>query len=219
MYVPARFRETRPEALAAAIRDVRLAALVTPGGADGVTVSHVPVVLRDEGGPDAWVLETHVARPNPHWRLAAADAPAPSVAVFRGPHHYVSPSWYASKREHGRVVPTWTYVAVHCHGLLEAVDDRGWLLRHVAELSDAGEAGREHPWAVSDAPPDYVDGLARAIVGLRLRVSRVEGAWKMNQHRPEADRAGTIAGLAAEPAGAPVAEVMRALEAARSTAG
>ncbi len=211
MYVPRQFREERPEVLAAAVRGLQLATLVT-AGPDGLLVSHVPMRLAI-GADGAWELTAHVARPNPHWSLAGSG---PSVAVFQGPHAYISPSWYPSKREHGRVVPTWTYIAVHAHGRLEAIEDEAWLRAHLGALTEANEGGRAQPWGIGDAPEDYVRGLTRAIVGLRLAVTLVEGAWKMNQHRSEADRLGAIGGLGAEPGGEAVAVVMRALDAARS---
>ena len=113
------------------------------------------------------------------------------------------------------MVPTWNYIAVHAHGRLQAVQDEAWLLAHLDDLTGANEAGREHPWAVADAPADYVRGLARAVVGLRLPVERAEGVWKMIQHRGEGDRLGAIDRLAQEPGGQAVADVMRELEAAR----
>ena len=211
MYVPKQFREERTHVLARAIRRIQLATLITPG-ADGLQISHLPMVLKgDEAG--GWTLEAHVARANPHWRHAGPDAA--SVAVFQGPQAYVSPSWYASKREHGRVVPTWNYIAVHVSGRLEPVQDEAWLLGHLGDVTDANEAGREHPWAVTDAPGGFVRGLARAIVGLRMAVSGIEGAWKLIQHKPEADRLGAMAGLDGEPHGAEIAELMRQAEAAR----
>lgn len=214
MYVRKQFREERPEVLARAIREIQLAALVTPGGPEGgLQISHVPMVLK-ESADGARTLEFHVARPNPHWRLAGTGAP--SAAIFQGPQAYISPSWYATKREHGKVVPTWNYIAVHAHGVLELVEDEAWLLAHIGELTAANEAGRDHPWAVSDAPADYVQGMTRAIVGLRLGVARFEATWKMAQHRSEDDRLGAIAGLDAEPRGRAVAAVMRALETARA---
>ncbi len=208
MYVPRQFREERPEILAGAIRDIGFAALVT-SGADDLQISHVPIVLK-EG--DAWMLETHVARPNPHWERAQR----PTVAIFQGPQSYISPSWYATKREHGKVVPTWNYIAVHVHETLEVVDDEAWLLAHLNDLTRENEETREALWEVSDAPAEFIRGLTRAIVGLRLRVTRAEGAWKMIQHRSENDRLGTIAGLEAEAGGQDVARVMRDLEAARA---
>jgi len=211
MYVPRQFREVRRDILACAMRRIQFATLVTPV-TDGLQVSHVPMVLK-EAEDDGWTLETHVARPNPHWQLAGASVA--SVAVFQGPQAYVSPSWYATKREHGKVVPTWNYIAVHAHGTLEAVEDQAWLLGHLNDLTNANEAGREQSWKVADAPADFVNGLTRAIVGLRLPVERVEAAWKMIQHRSEGDRLGTIGGLETDPHGQGVAEIMRALEAAR----
>ena len=209
MYVPKQFREERPEILARAIRDIGLAALATTV-ADELQVSHVPMVLKEDAG-GAWTLETHVARPNPHWQRPGGA----TVAIFQGPQSYVSPSWYPTKREHGRVVPTWNYIAVHAHGALEVVDDETWLLAHLDDLTRENEAGRAHPWNVSDAPAEFIRGLTRAIVGLRLPVRRAEGAWKMIQHRSEGDRLGTIAGLETEPAGREVARTMRELEALR----
>jgi transcriptional regulator len=210
MYIPRQFREERPDVLARAVRDIQFAALVT-NAAEGLYVTHMPWVLVEDAD-GAWTLQGHVARANPHWMMAGAA----SVAIFQGPHAYVSPSWYATKREHGKVVPTWNYIAVHLHGVLEAVEDRDWLLAHLDDLTSANEAGRAQPWAVSDAPADFVHGLTRAIVGVRLRVERREGAWKMIQHRSEGDRLGTIAGLDGAPRGHAVADVMRALEAARA---
>lgn len=208
MYIPRQFREERLDILAAAMREIGLAALVT-GGSD-LQISHVPMVLK-EGDP--WVLETHVARPNPHWQRAAG----PTVAIFQGPQSYISPSWYATKREHGRVVPTWNYIAVHAHGTLEVVDDKAWLLAHLDDLTRENEAGRAAPWHVADAPAEFIRGLTRAIVGLRMRVDRTEGAWKLIQHRSEGDRLGTIAGLETEAGGGGVADAMRTLETARTT--
>jgi transcriptional regulator len=215
MYTPPQFREDRPEILAAAIRDIQLAAIVT-AGPSGLEVSHAPMVLKEEG--EGFVLEAHLARANGHWRALGEGAPA--VAIFGGPQAYVSPSWYPSKREHGKVVPTWNYVAVHAHGRMEAVTDAAWLRAHLDDLTAANEAGRPRAWAVSDAPAEFVSKLSSAIVGLRMPVERLEGSWKMIQHRPEGDRHGTIEGLSADGHGPAreVAAVMRALEDARRPA-
>lgn len=200
MYRPANFAEDRLEVLLEAVQGIGLATLVTPTPED-IVVTHVPVVARLDG--ERMMLETHVARANPHWRAAGAS----SVAIFQGPHSYVTPSWYPSKAEHGKVVPTWSYISVHAHGSLEAVEDPGWLLRHLEELSSANEVGRDRPWEVSDAPETFVAALSRGIVGLSMTAERVEGVWKMNQHKAEADREGTRLGLAgAGPMGAALAE-------------
>jgi transcriptional regulator len=126
----------------------------------------------------------------------------------------VSPSWYETKRQHGKVVPTWNYVVVHAHGTLEVVEDRDWLLAHLGDLVAANEGRREQPWAITDAPAEFIDGMTRAIVGLRLTVERLEGKWKMIQNRSEADRLGTLAGLSAsaDPKDRAVAAIMRGLE-------
>ena len=122
-----------------------------------------------------------------------------ALVIFPGPDAYVSPSWYPAKAEHGRVVPTWNYVAVHVHGTLRFVQDRAFLRRHLEELTARHEAGRERPWAVDDAPAEYVAGLERAIVGVEIAITRVEGKWKMSQNRPAADIDGVVRGLAASP--------------------
>ncbi len=213
MYTPTQFREDRPEVLAATVHDIRFATLVT-ATADGYHASHLPMVLkREEGG---YVLEAHVASPNPHWEVFRSG-PLPSLAIFQGPQAYVSPSWYETKRQHGRVVPTWNYIAVHAHGPMSIVEDRTWLLSHLEELTDANEGSREHPWAVSDAPADFIGNLVGAIVGLRLQVARFEGSWKLIQHRSEGDRQGAAAGLCASPrvGDQAVGRIMRDLEAAR----
>ncbi len=213
MYVPRQFREERHDVLVAAMRDIQFATLVT-AGPGGLEVTHLPTVLVEDG--DEIALECHVARGNPHWR-AAGDAEA-SIAIFQGPQAYVHPGWYASKKESGKAVPTWNYVAVHAHGTLGVFDDPEEIGRHVAQLTARNETGRADPWAVTDAPEDYIAGMKKAIVGMRLAVKRLEGSWKLIQHKPEADRIGAIAGLSAETAedSRAVAELMRIAEAERA---
>lgn len=194
MYAREASRETRPDILKAAIRDIHFAMLITPSDGE-IHCTHLPMMLIEEED-GALHLEGHVARGNPHWR--ALDRPAPSLAVFQGPQAYVSPSWYETKRETGKVVPTWAYVAVHAHGLLQRIEDGDHLARHLVQLTDRNETGRADPWSVDDAPEGFVTALSRGIVGLSLRIERLEGTWKLNQHRSDADRAGMIAGLGAE---------------------
>lgn len=188
MYAPPAFQEDRTDVLRAAIGDITFGALVTQTD-DGPVVTHVPMMLT--GPDDAMVLETHVARGNPHWRSTG-----PTVAIFQGPHAYIRPGFYPSKAETGKVVPTWTYIAVHAHGMLTAVQDGDWLHAHVTAMTNKMELGRPAPWAVDDAPAGYIASLQRGIVGLRMPVTRLTGAWKVNQHKSEADRAGTARGLA-----------------------
>lgn len=173
------------------IARLRFATLVV-NGPEGPVAAHLPMVA-EAARPD--VLLGHVAHANPIVKLLH-DAPA-ALACFVGPDAYVTPGWYASKREHGKVVPTWNYIAVHARGRIEPVDDAEGLRAIVAALTDAMEADRPEPWAVEDAPSDFLAGMLKAIVGFRLHVSALEGSAKLSQNRPEADRAGVLAGLAA----------------------
>jgi transcriptional regulator len=182
MYVPDMFREDRPDVLHDAVRRIGFATLIT----HGLEANHLPMLL------DGNVLRGHVARANPVWKAGAGEA----LAIFLGPHAYVSPSWYPSKAETGKAVPTWNYITVHARGLINWVQEPDWLRAHVGALSDANEAGREQPWSITDAPASYVDGLVRAIVGFELTVTKFEGKWKLSQNRDDADHAGAREGLA-----------------------
>jgi transcriptional regulator len=182
MYLPLYFREERVPVLHALIGERPLATLVTIGP-DGMTANHIPMLIDPEPLPFGTLLG-HVARGNPVWR----DAGTSALAIFTGPDHYISPSWYPAKQEHGKVVPTWNYAAVHAHGTLRVHDDREWLRALVTRLTETHEAQFERPWSVADAPADYVDGLLKAIVGIEIPIQRLEGKWKMGQNRPDADR-------------------------------
>ena len=190
MYLPPAFREERVNVLHAFMRENPLATLVTVG-ADGIVANHIPLLIDPDPLPSG-TLFGHVARTNPVWREFSSENP--SLAIFSGPEHYISPSWYPSKQEHGRVVPTWNYVAVHAYGRLQIHEDPDWLRNLVTRLTATHEDRFEQPWQVSDAPADYVDGLLKAIVGIELRIERIEGKWKMGQNRSEADRRGALAG-------------------------
>lgn len=185
-----------PAFLGEAISQIGFGALTTyadPAGQAGFEISHVPVVVKMEG--EQVVIEAHVARANPHWKLAGRGQ---SVFVFQGPNSYVSPSFYPSKQEHGRAVPTWAYIAVHAHGHFETVQDAAWLQQHLQELTVKHEAHRKEPWSLQDAPVAYLAALKRGIVGLRFKPERLEGRWKVNQFKSTADRQGTIEGLMRE---------------------
>jgi transcriptional regulator len=192
MYTPPAFRLQELPAIHDAIRAARLATLVT-ATAEGLIGTPLPLFLVPEEG-EYGTLYGHVARANPQWRLAPAGE---AMALFMGPDAYVSPSWYPSKREHGKVVPTWNYVAVHAYGTVSFFDDPARLLDLVTRLTDLHEGARAAPWAVGDAPADFVQAQLKGIVGLRLPVARLEGKRKMSQNRSEADRACVAAGLAA----------------------
>jgi transcriptional regulator len=180
--------------LQAAIRDAGLATLVTLTG-QGLVASHVPLLLDPEPAPYGTLLG-HLARPNPQATDSRTDPEA--LAIFHGPEAYITPSWYATKRETGKVVPTWNYVAVHAYGPLRFFDDPRRLLEIVTRLTERHETPRAQPWAVADAPAEFIAGMLRGIVGFELPITRLEGKRKMSQNRPPADRAGVIAGLSAE---------------------
>lgn len=205
MYVPAHFAEPDTQVLLDFIEAHPLGVLVTAApaddGAPSLFATHLPLVLDRTRGTHG-VLQGHVARANPHVAHAAraATAGGEALVIFAGPDAYVTPSWYASKQEHGRVVPTWNYVAVHATGTVRIVDDADFLLRHLAALTARHEAGREHPWATADAPAGYIERQAQSTVGVEIDVTRLEGKWKMSQNRTAADIAGVVAGLAASPA-------------------
>src|SRR5262245_21442523 len=191
MYVPRHFAETRVEVLHDLIRRYPLGALVvtTP---DGPEASHIPFEIDLQPAPFG-TLRCHLARANPLWQHIAAERPV--LVVFQGEQGYVSPSWYAAKQEHGKVVPTWDYVAVHANGVVNVVHDAAWLRRMVEDLTNRHEHGRADPWKVSDAPDEYVEKLLGAIVGMEIPVTKLIGKWKMSQNRSVADRQGVIAGL------------------------
>jgi len=193
MYVPKHFEERDIAVLHALIRSHPLGAWVTQASG-ALVVNHIPFLIDPEEGEHG-TLVGHVARANPVWRSFSEDTA--SVVVFQGPQAYVSPSWYPSKHEHGKAVPTWNYAVVHAHGLPRAIEDRGWLLAHVTRLSDVHESGQAVPWSVSDAPTGYIDTMINAIVGIEIPVTALEGKWKLSQNRPLPDRLGTIAGLRA----------------------
>ena len=164
-------------------------------GRDGPTASHVPMLLDAAPAPYG-ALRGHVARANPQWKDLAAGQPA--LAIFLGPDAYISPSWYATKKQTGKVVPTWNYVAIHAAGPVTFFDDADKLLALVTELTKRHEGPRREPWAVTDAPADYIQSMLRAIVGFELRIEKLEGKWKMSQNRPAEDRPGVVAGLCEE---------------------
>jgi transcriptional regulator len=188
MYNPASFAETRLDVLHAFIRDHPLGTLVT-NGPDGPEATHLPLFLDAPAG----LLRCHMARANPHWHRLEYDARV--LVIFAGADHYITPNWYPSKREEGKVVPTWNYTAVHAAGVARLFEDTTSLIRHLGELTDSQEVGFAEPWSVADAPPDYVEGMTKAIVGVEIAVDRIEGKWKLSQNRSAVDQDGVIAGL------------------------
>lgn len=189
MYNPAPFAEKRIDVLDDFIRKNPLATLISCGAA-GLTASHLPMVLHVE--EESPVLRCHLARANSQWKDFGEHASV--LAIFHGPEQYITPSWYASKQEHGKVVPTWNYVAVHVRGRAKLFEGPE-LLAHLSSLTDHNEGAFEKPWSVDDAPAQYIEALTKAIVGIEISVDSMEGKWKTSQNRPESDRHGVVTGL------------------------
>jgi transcriptional regulator len=191
MYLPKHFEQHDREQLIALMRERPLATLITITP-DGTSADLIPLeYIADEG--EHGTLRGHVARANPLWQRAGTIA----LAVFTGPEAYISPGWYASKQEHGKVVPTWNYTMVQARGELRAVEDAPWLHALVNRLTDHHESTQATPWHVSDAPDDYVQQMLRAIVGIEMPLTSLIGKWKISQNRSAADREGAAQGLAA----------------------
>jgi transcriptional regulator len=191
MYTPPAFRDDDRASILATLRSARIATFVT-ATTEGPMATPLPLLLDPDEGEHG-VLYGHLARANPQWRVPPVG---PALAIFHGPDAYVTPSWYETKRQTGKVVPTWNYVAVEATGPVEFFDDPDRLLDAVTRLTRLHEAERPAPWAVSDAPEDFVAAQLRGIVGLRMPIVRLEGKRKMSQNRPEADRHGVAEGLA-----------------------
>ncbi|HEY0624431.1 FMN-binding negative transcriptional regulator [Sphingomonas sp.] len=202
MYRPPAFREDRPALLHAAIRAHPLATLVTHGPS-GLTANLVPFTLV-EGAPA--LLRAHLAKANP--QLADLRAGGEALVIFQGPQAYVTPAWYPSKQEHGKVVPTWNYILVQAHGRSQVIDDTAWLRAQIDALTAQQEAGRAEPWAVSDAPPEFVAAQLKGISGVEIAIDRIEGKWKASQNQPAANREGVLAGLRALDPASPMAAAM-----------
>lgn len=192
MYTPSYFKDEDLASLHRQIEGTRLATLVT-ADESGLQAIHVPLLLDPDAGPNG-TLFGHLAKANPQWKtLASGEA----LVIFQGADAYISPSFYAAKAEHGKVVPTWNYLAVHAYGRAEVFTDPARLLQIVSGLTDKHEAGRAEPWAVSDAPADYIEKMLNGIVGFAIPIDRLEGKRKLNQNRSSEDIAGVSKGLAA----------------------
>jgi transcriptional regulator len=210
VYVPAHFKPGDAE-VQALLASGRAANLIT-ATADGLIATMLPLV---HDGPEAraglgpWgALLGHVARNNAQWRTPALGE---AMVILAGPDAYISPAWYATKREHGRVVPTWNYITAHAYGRLIIHDDLAWVEANVRQLSEHHEGTRAVPWSVDDAPEPYIAGQLKAIVGVEVVIDRIEGKWKLSQNRSDADIAGTIEGLEATGEGA-ISAAMRGLD-------
>ena len=191
MYCPDPFAETRPEILRALIQRYPLATLVNMGG-NGLEANHIPLYLAPSKGPQP-VLQGHVARANPLWREALPDDEV--LVIFQGPQHYISPSWYATKAETGKVAPTWNYAVVHAHGPLHVRDDPDWVRQQMVVLTAQQENGFTLPWQVDDAPQDFTERLIQQVVGIEIPISRWAGKWKVSQNQPLCNRDSVVAHL------------------------
>jgi transcriptional regulator len=197
MYLPKHFEQQDEAAMAQLLQLHPLATLAWQAG-DGLSAEHLPLLWERGAGDGAHgTLRGHVARANPVWRAASGTA---VLAVFQGPQAYITPSWYPSKAETAKVVPTWNYAVVHMHGRLRITEDAAWLRALVERLTDTHEAPRTQRWQVGDAPADYIEQMLRAIVGIEIPLASLVGKWKVSQNRSAADRAGVAAGLAASQA-------------------
>lgn len=207
MYQPPHFVETRLDVLHALIRAHPLGLLVI-NGPDGPVANPVPFLLDDEVG-ERGRLRAHLARANPQWRLIAENPGTTALVVFQGVDTYVTPSWYETKRETGKVVPTWNYAMVQARGPVRAIEDPDWIAAQVAALTATHEADRPQPWKVTDAPDAFVQAQIKGIVGIEIEIASLDGKWKVSQNRPIADRVGVAEGLEGEDSPSEMAELVR----------
>ena len=191
MYIPPHFEQPNIEVMHELIRSRPLATLVT-FGSSGINANHIPLHLSPTPEPFG-VLRGHVARSNPIWHDLAPDIDA--LAIFHGPDAYISPSWYATKQETGKVVPTWNYTVVHAYGSLRIIDDASWVRTQMEALTTHNEAAFPEPWAVSDAPEDFTDKLIEVVIGIEMVITRLSGKWKVSQNQPPQNQSSVIQGL------------------------
>ncbi len=209
MYQPTAFREDRLETLHALIRSHPLATLIT-AGPRGLIANLVPFTLATEG--EKGTLRAHIAKAND--QVAPLRAGTETLVVFHGPEAYITPSWYKSKQEHGRVVPTWNYVVVQVRGTPRVIDDLSWLRAQIGDLTASQESQRKDPWKVTDAPEAFISGQIAAIIGVEIPITTIEGKWKVSQNRPAADRQGVQEGLLNERLNSEMAKLVAESDAA-----
>ncbi len=191
MYQPPLHREDRLDVQHRLIESHPLGLLIS-NGPEGILANSIPFLLQRPLGP-LGTLQAHMARANPQWQTLDGQ---PVLVVFQGPQSYVSPSFYATKQETGKVVPTWNYAMVQARGVARLITDTSWLDRQIDALTRTHESHRSKPWAVDDTPRAFIETQLRGIVGLEIEIATIEGKWKVSQNRPEADRRGVAAGLA-----------------------
>jgi len=204
MYLPTLFREERLEVLHTFIRARPLGLLISQGST-GLLANLLPFVLKS-GASERGVLQAHMARANPQWRELDEQK---VLVVFRGPDAYVSPSLYVTKKQTGKVVPTWNYAMVQARGTARLQDQSDWLTPQLNALTAGREAGRPQPWSVTDAPPDYIEAQKKAIVGLEIEIAELDGKWKVSQNQPEANRRSVVEAFSADGSTSEMAELVR----------
>lgn len=205
MYIPKHFEEMSVDLMHELIRAHPLATLVSHS-ASGLNANHIPLHL--SASPSTYgTLQGHIARANP--LLDEIADGIETLAIFHGPETYISPSWYASKKESGKVVPTWNYAVVHAYGYMRTVDNASWLRTQLDALTDDNEASLREPWAVSDAPPEYIEKMMTAIVGVEIVITKLQGKWKVSQNQPTQNQASLISALKTN--GLPESEAMALL--------
>lgn len=211
MYVPDHFREDDTQKLQQYIRQYGFGLLIA-ADQEGIEANHLPFLLAGDEPGSLGMLQCHLARNNPAWqRLGDGDE---VLVVFQGPNAYISPSWYPSKAETGRVVPTWNYLAVHARGRTRVIEDAAWLNEHLRQLTHQHESERAEPWTLDDAPRDFIDRLTRGIVGIEIRLDTLTGKLKASQNQPEQNRKGVRAGLQGQggPEGSAMADFISSME-------
>jgi transcriptional regulator len=191
MYIPASFKESQPDRLHELIMKHPLGLLVTHGE-NGLEASPIPFLLYADEGKQG-VLRAHLAKANPHWKTLTDQTAC--LVVFQGPDGYVTPSWYPSKANTRKAVPTWNYATVQVRGIPQVIEDVAWLRRQLNDLTAFHEKLRPDPWSVSDAPTDYIISQMKAIVGIEIPIEHIEGKWKVSQNKDDADRKGVINGM------------------------
>lgn len=207
MYTPKQFEESDQEALRELIRAAPLATFIT-NGSDGLVANHIPFVLSGEDFASS-ELQAHIPRANPLCDLLSAGQKC--LAIFHGPEGYISPSYYATKAKHGKVVPTWNYAVVHIHGHAEILEDSAWVRRQMELLTSLCEGARDAPWSISDAPPEFVERLAESVVGIRMTMERIEGKTKASQNQPVENQQSVLRSLDRERPEDKLTEFMRSI--------
>lgn len=193
MYIPPAFNIMAPEVLREHMQSYPLATLIIHNSEQEIDAHHIPLIWNESSSTHG-TLSGHVSINNSLWKQCIANT-TPVLAIFHGPHSYISPSWYPSKKENGKAVPTWNYAVVHAHGILHAVTDLALIKKHLSQLSGRHEKNMPHPWQMRDAPESFIDTLARAVIGIKIEITHLQGKYKLSQNQPIDNREGVIESL------------------------